>query len=293
MKTCPTCSETYKDDINFCLADGTTLLSKKKSGKEIARSRWNEVIPVFLGAIALLVFLSLVTSSPDDRSLISTGNGSPSNNNWVGVVGANIAAVFFSTFGWTAYLIPLLIVLIGWRVFQSDTLVPRASRVAGYVFFAISLSALIALFGGYGAMVGEAAAQGAEYFIGTIGASILYIAIFVSSLLLITNFTLAGIMSHLEVAWEGLRVRIDEKWAIRREARSGEISAALERAQKRRGKRDLTSETLPPTISVGEVERMAAAAAAAGRVSLPFAEDGLNSSARIDAGENPYETVKV
>ncbi|CAN5321044.1 DNA translocase FtsK [soil metagenome] len=292
MKTCPTCSEVYKDDINFCLADGTTLLSKKKSGKEVARSRWNEVIPVFLGAIALLVFLSLITSTANDRSLISTGNGSTGNNNWVGVVGANIAAVFFSTFGWTAYLIPLLIVLIGWRVFQSDTLVPRAPRVAGYILFAISLSALITLFGGYGAMVGEAAAQGAEYFIGTIGASILYIAIFVSSLLLITNFTLAGIMSHLEVAWEGLRVRIDEKWAKRREARSGEISAALERAQKRRGKRDHAPETLPPTISVGEVEKMAAAAAA-GRVSLPFAEDGPDSVPTIDAGENPYETVKV
>ena len=26
MKVCPTCSEIYKDDdINFCLADGTTL----------------------------------------------------------------------------------------------------------------------------------------------------------------------------------------------------------------------------------------------------------------------------
>lgn len=33
MKICPTCNEVYKDDdINFCLADGTTLL--KKAGSE-------------------------------------------------------------------------------------------------------------------------------------------------------------------------------------------------------------------------------------------------------------------
>ena len=293
MKVCPTCSEVYRDDINFCLADGTTLLSKKKSGNEVARSRWNEVIPIILGAVALLVFLSLITSSPDDRSLISTGNGAPGNKNWVGVVGANIAAVLFSTVGWTAYLIPLLIVIIGWRVFQSDTLVPRASRVAGYFFFAISLSALITLFGGYGAIAGEAAAQSAEYFIGAIGAAILYIAIFVSSVLLITNFTLAGVLSHFEVAWQGLRVRIDEKLEKRRQARSGEISAALERAEKRRGKREHVPETLAPTISVGEVEKMAAAAAAVGRVSLPFADDAPDSVPTIDAGENPYETVKV
>ncbi len=291
MKVCPTCSEVYRDDINFCLADGTTLLSKKKSGKDASRSRWNEVVPVILGALALLVFLSLITSSPDDRSLISTGSGAPGNKNWVGVVGANIAAVLFSAVGWTAYLLPLLIVLIGWRVFQSDTLVPRASRVAGYIFFAISLSALITLFGGYGAMIGEAGAQSAEYFIGTIGAAILYIAILVSSVLLITNFTLEGLLSHFEVAWQGLRVRIDEKLEKRREARSGDITAAVDRAQKRRERREHLPETVPPTISVGEVEK--AAAAAVGRVSLPFAEDAPDSVPTIDAGENAYETVKV
>ncbi len=293
MKVCPTCSEVYKDDINFCLADGTTLLSKKKSGKTEKHSRWNDVIAIILGALALLVFLCLITSSPDDRSFISTGGGSGATKNWVGVVGANIAAVLISTFGWTAYLIPLLILLIGLRVYQSDTLVPRASRVAGYVFFAVSLSALITLFGGYGAMVGEAAAQGTAYFLGTIGAAILLIAVFVSSILLITNFTLAGVLSHFDVAWENLRIRWDEKRAKSREARSGEISAAQARAEKRRDKRDHAPETLPPTISVGDVEKIAAAAAAAGRVSLPFEEDGPNSVPTIDAGENPYETVKV
>lgn len=292
MKVCPTCSEVYRDDINFCLADGTTLLSKKKSGKETVRSRWNEVVPVILGALALLVFLSLITSSSIDRSIVSTGNGSPGNKNLVGFVGANIAALLFSAVGWTAYLIPLLIAIIGWRVFQSDTLVPRASRVAGYVFFAISLSALITLFGGYGAIVGEAAAQAAQYFIGTIGAAILFIAIFVSSILLVTNFTLAGMLSHFEVAWQGLRVRIDEKLEKRRELRSGEISAAVDRAQKRRERREHVPETVPPTISVGEVEKMAAAAAV-GRVSLPFADEPPDSVPTIDAGENPYETVKV
>jgi len=160
MKVCPTCKETYQDDeINFCLADGTTLL-KKKSGKAAKHSRLNEVVAVIVGVLAVLVFLSLVTSSPDDRSLISTGAGLASTRNWVGVVGANIAAVLLSGFGWTAYLIPVLIALMAWRVFLSDTLVPSISRVAGYIFFAVSLSGLTSLLGGYGAIIGEAAALG-------------------------------------------------------------------------------------------------------------------------------------
>ena len=68
MKVCPTCNEVYQDDdINFCLADGTTLL-KKKSGKAAKHSHWNDVVAVILAAVAVLVFLCLVTSSPDDRS---------------------------------------------------------------------------------------------------------------------------------------------------------------------------------------------------------------------------------
>jgi len=262
MKFCPTCSEVYRDDdINFCLADGTTLL-KKKNAKAPKHSHWNDVVAVILAATAMLVFLCLITSSPEDRSLISTGSGAPGTKNWVGVVGANIAAVFLSAFGWTAYLIPILIVLIAWRVFQSDTLIPRASRAAGFIFFAISLSGLISLAGGYGAIVGDATAQGTAHFIGGIGAAILLVAIFISSLLLVTNFTLAGFLSHFDVAGENLKIRIDEWRTKRREARSDEISAAQMRAKKRRGKRAVTAdEALPPTISVGEAEAMAAAAA--------------------------------
>ncbi|MEO7658063.1 MAG: DNA translocase FtsK 4TM domain-containing protein, partial [Pyrinomonadaceae bacterium] len=254
MKVCPTCSEVYKDDeINFCLSDGTTLL-KKRNTKTTKHSHWKDVVAVILGAVAVLVFLSLITSSPDDRSLISTGGGQAGARNWVGVVGANIAAIFLSSFGWTAYLIPVLIALIGWRVFQSDTLVPRASRVAGYVFFAASLSGLLSLFGGYGAIVGEAAAQGTAYFIGSIGSGILLAAIFVSSILLITNFTLAGFLSHFDVAGENLKIRIDEWRAKRRDDRSTEIEAAQMRADRRKGKREHPDEALPPTISVGGLE---------------------------------------
>ena len=292
MKVCPTCNETYKDDdINFCLADGTTLL-KKKGGKAAKHSHWNDVVAVILAAVAVLVFLCLITSSPDDRSLISTGNGLPSTRNWIGVVGANIAAVFLSAFGWTAYLIPVLIALIAWRVFQSDTLVPRLSRVAGFVFFAISLSGLIALFGGYGAIVGEAAAQGTARFLGTVGAGILLFAIFASSILLITNFTLGGFLSHFDVAWENLRIRFDGWRTKRREARSGEISAAQLRAEKRKGKREHTVDTVPPTIAVGEMEALAAAAVV-GRPEPLFDEEPGVSIPTIDAREDSYETRKV
>ena len=284
MKTCPTCNEVYKDDdINFCLADGTTLL-KKKSGKAPKHSIWNDVVAIIVAALGLLVLLSLVTSSPADRSWFSTGSGATSNHNWVGPVGANIAAALFNTFGWTAYIFPLLIGLIAWRVFQANTLVPRFLRVAGFVFFVISLAGLTALFGGYGAIVGEAAAQGTAYFISRIGAGILLFAVFISSFLLITNFTLGGFLGHFDVAWENIRIRIDEWRDKRRAERTPEIDAAKMRADKRREKREI-AESLPPTIVVEDIEAMAAAAAV-GRSEPLFEEPSMPT---VDA-EDPYQT---
>jgi S-DNA-T family DNA segregation ATPase FtsK/SpoIIIE len=292
MKVCPTCSEVYKDDdINFCLADGTTLL-KKKGSKAAKHSHWNDVVAIILAAVAVLVFLCLVTSSADDRSVISTGGALPNTKNWIGIVGANIAAIFFSAFGWTAYLIPVLVAIVAWRVYQSDTLVPRASRAAGFIFFAVSLSGLIALLGGYGAIVGEATAQSTAHFIGSIGAGILLLAIFISSILLITNFTLAGFLSNFDFAGERLKIWIDEWRTRRRLERTPEISAAKKRAEKRKGKREHTDEAIGPTIAVAEVGAMAAAAAV-GRTEPLFADDDRVSIPTIDSPENPYETQKV
>ncbi len=285
MKTCPTCNEVYKDDdINFCLADGTTLL-KKKSGKAPKHSIWNDVVAIIVAALGLLVLLSLVTSSTADRSWFSTGGGATSNSNWVGPVGANIAAALFNTFGWTAYIFPLLIGLIAWRVFQANTLVPRFLRVAGFIFFVISLAGLTTLFGGYGAIVGEAAAQGIAYFISRIGAGILLVAVFISSFLLITNFTLGGFLSHFDVAWENLRIRLDGWREKRRVDNSPALDAAKKRADKRREKRDGGPESLPPTISVDEIEAMAAAAAV-GRGEPSFEEPSIPT---VEA-EDPYQT---
>jgi S-DNA-T family DNA segregation ATPase FtsK/SpoIIIE len=264
-------------------------LLKKKGPKTAKHSHWNDVVAIILAAVAVLVFLCLVTSSTDDRSVISTGAGAATKN-WIGFVGANIAAIFFSAFGWTAYLIPVLIGIIAWRVYQSDTLVPRPFRVAGFVFFAVSLSGLIALLGGYGAIVGEAAAQTTAHFIGLIGAGILLFAIFVSSILLITNFTLAGFLSNFDFAGENIKMRVDEWRAKRREARTPEITAAKKRAEKRKDKREHTEEAVPPTIAVADVQAMAAAV---GRSEPLFADDDRVSIPTIDSGERSYETQKV
>ncbi len=246
---------------------------------------------IIVAAVALLVLLSLVTSNTADRSWFSTGSGAASARNWIGPVGANIAAFLFNFFGWASYLLPVLIGLIAWRVFQTDTLMPRPLRVLGFLFFVISLAGILSLAFGVsaGAVVGEAAAEGTAYFIGPIGAGILLAALFISSLLLVTNFTLASFMSHFDVAWGNLKIRLDEWRAQRRAERAPVIDEAKKRADKRRAMREAQADAIPPTINIAEAEALAAGAAV-GRSTL---FDEGPSLPTIESERNPYETITV
>ncbi len=252
MKICPTCKEIYKDDeLNFCLADGTTLL-KKKNGKAAKHSRLNEVIAVGLVALAVLTFLCLVTSSPDDRSIVSTGyTENQPTKNWIGLVGANIAAVLISAIGWTAYLLPALIALIALRVYQSATLKPRISRIAGFLLFVVSVSGLAYMIDArYGGMVGGAFPYLAAQLIGKTGTAIVLSTFLIASVLLITNLSFGWFFGHFDVAYQNFKIHFDEWRAKRNAARADRINLAKERSDKRRESREEKPLKDAPTISI-------------------------------------------
>jgi DNA segregation ATPase FtsK/SpoIIIE, S-DNA-T family len=254
MKFCPTCKETYKDDnLNFCLSDGTTLLKKRGSAAAAKNhSRVNEVSAIVLLALAVLVFLCLVSASPDDRSVISTGYGAGQpTHNWIGVVGANIAAVLISAVGWIAYILPALLALIAFRVFQAESLRPRISRIIGFVLFVASASGLMRLAGWHGGMVGAMFADASVALLNTVGASVLLIAVFATSVLLITNVSFMWFFGHFEVAWENVKIRFED-WKKKRLAeRAEQQSLALARREKRLNTREKILKNAP-TIAVGD-----------------------------------------
>ncbi|MEJ7624513.1 MAG: DNA translocase FtsK 4TM domain-containing protein [Pyrinomonadaceae bacterium] len=284
MMVCPTCKELYPAGINFCLADGTTLLREKKS-KAANRSRWNDVLAICVATAAVLIFLCLVTSSPADRSWISTGNGASGTHNWIGSVGANVAAILTSALGWTAYLIPLLVVAIAFRIYQANRLVPPVGSLLGYICFAIAVSGLITLFGGNGAIVGEAAAQSVAYFLGMMGAGILLATVFASSIFLITDLTLSSFFSTASFAGTNLRMRLDA-W---RAGPPEDMVAAHERAKLRRKKR--VADPLLPSVAIGELDH--SEAAGIDRSAPLFEHERLDSIPTIDTRGESYETVKT
>ncbi|MFH1858100.1 MAG: DNA translocase FtsK 4TM domain-containing protein, partial [Candidatus Omnitrophota bacterium] len=72
--------------------------------------RRNEIIGILLFAGAALLFLSLISFSPEDLPFYTAPSHHPPHN-WVGTVGARIAGFLLFLFGWTAFLIPAVILV--------------------------------------------------------------------------------------------------------------------------------------------------------------------------------------
>jgi|GEM_PF-4403471 len=78
-------------------------------------TRWSEMGSIFCLSLSLLITLSLVSYNAND-----TQGSFPTTNirNWVGRVGAYVAATLFTRLGWFAVLAPLLLGLVSWTLFR-------------------------------------------------------------------------------------------------------------------------------------------------------------------------------
>ena len=162
------------------------------------RSRLNEIIVVALAAAALLLGLCLVSYHPNDPSWNAAGETSAQN--WIGTIGANVAAALFQTIGLAAYLVPVLILAAAWRRFRAQRINTPIFQLLGLVIVVFSAAALLSLAhlrpgfdasvnaGGLaGVMLSRALVSG----LNTIGAAILLVAVTAVGVLLATNFSFA------------------------------------------------------------------------------------------------------
>ncbi len=285
MKICPTCKKSYDDDgINFCLDDGATLI-KKRTVPRRPPSRRNEITAIALVGLSLLVFLCIISASDSDPNFNSSTSERASN--WIGVVGAMINDWLFQAVGWVKYLVPILVALIAWRVFRTDSLRPRVSRVISYLLFVASFAGLVSLVGSYGGLLGAAYSEGATYLLNQVGAAILMLTTLVASAILILNVSFAGVISSFELAWENLMVRVNEWLDKRRKARAEMHAQAVLRGEKRKEARLAKPADEPPsTLVVGEaaevVVQKAKGAAAGGSSTHAYSDTGA-SAARTKA----------
>ncbi len=219
-----------------------TRVEKKQTSPTVPANRGNDVIALIILASAVLVFLCLVTSNPNDWNLNTAS--SQRTQNWVGIVGSVIADLLFQVIGLMSYFIPVLLAMIAWRVFQSKSLQPSVSKILGYLLFVISGTSLISLIGWRGGMTGVFLIENLTWLLGTIGSGILLSAIFAASLLVITNLSFAFLSENLEMAMSNFRIHLDE-WQLKRREANKQIEPKPE-------KQPVVKTEKKPTISTGE-----------------------------------------
>jgi S-DNA-T family DNA segregation ATPase FtsK/SpoIIIE len=171
---------------------------------ESRNTRANEIIAIGLIAFALLLGLCLASYDPNDPSWNAAGESGA--HNWIGAVGANVAAGLFQTIGLASYLLPFLFLAAAWRRFRSRRINAPLSRVAGLVVLVLSSSALLALANirpffdasfNAGGLVGAVIARALVSGLNTIGAAILLAAVAATGLLLATRFSFALFYENL------------------------------------------------------------------------------------------------
>jgi len=192
-------------------------------------TRLNEIIAIGMIALALLLGLCLASYNPNDPSWNAAGESA--THNWIGAVGANVAAALFQTIGLVAYLLPLLLLATAWRRFRSRRINAALSRLAGLLLLILSASALLTLARirpfidasfNAGGLAGAVIANGLAGWLNTIGATILLAAIAATGILLATNFSFAQFYERLALA---LGSRLNVLRSLRKISRPAERAA--------------------------------------------------------------------
>jgi len=164
--------------------------------------RLNELVGFLCISLAVLVALALISYSPRDASFNVSAQPADSGvtNNWMGPVGAYTSDLLFQIFGFSAFLLPLAIAVLGWRWCRSRSLDSQSATLGGYFLLLVSLPSLLALFpfpavrgaipagGTVGSLISSELLAGFNFW----GALLVAVALFFTSLFMTTRFSFAG-----------------------------------------------------------------------------------------------------
>ena len=101
-------------------------------GGSTASRRVSEFVGVALFAAALIWIIALASYDPNDPVwFFSTGAPGATVNNFAGRVGAFLGELSFQLFGYASYIIPAVLVIIGWNYFWCRSLDAAGTKTLG------------------------------------------------------------------------------------------------------------------------------------------------------------------
>ena len=207
---------------------------------------------IALGVVALVMFTSLASYSPEDSGFSYTGN-SPVVHNRIGPIGAWLADVLFFLFGRPAFLFPVVLGAACWMMFRRAQTEPAsrmntAVRIGGFLLVLVASCGLTTLHwdpgslrqtagGVVGSLVGKGLAAGLNF----LGATLLLIAAWMAGVSLAFHVSWLTIMDRLGAAvWQGVA------WVRDRMSNRREVAEGRERKQARKEAARTDQKKTPP-----------------------------------------------
>ncbi len=183
--------------------------------------RVSEVVGVALFGSALLWLVALASYDPADPVwFFTTGSGAPSN--FVGRVGAFLAELSFQLFGYGSYLLPALIVVLGWHYFWCRQIEAIYTKIVGTSLVLACTSAFMSLALGRatvnnrpfraGGYLGEFVAGVLAEYLSRTGSVIVILSLLLVAIILSTQFSFGRLFGAVfamtaslsRTGWSGL-----------------------------------------------------------------------------------------
>jgi DNA segregation ATPase FtsK/SpoIIIE, S-DNA-T family len=218
--------------------------------------RVSEVVGVALFAAALLTLVALASYSPNDPVWFFRTGIAGTPDNFAGRVGAFIAELSFQLLGYTAFLVPIVMVVVGWHYFWCRALDAAWTKLLGALLLFVSVSAFLSIVlaalavGGLGfpagGYLGAAAAAGLSEYLNRTGSLILILTVLALSLVMATQLSLgrmaaagaaqvrrrvAAVRERVALALEQRRRDRERKEIVRKHVDKGASTESLARAE--------------------------------------------------------------
>jgi DNA segregation ATPase FtsK/SpoIIIE, S-DNA-T family len=113
--------------------------------RNVLSRRLCEVVGVVFFGLALLWVISLASYSASDPALFFTSPAAARPENFGGRFGAFIAELSFQLLGYSAYLLPVALVVVGWHYFWVRALQAPVTKLIGAILLFLCVSGLFGL----------------------------------------------------------------------------------------------------------------------------------------------------
>jgi S-DNA-T family DNA segregation ATPase FtsK/SpoIIIE len=215
----------------------------------------HETLGILLIAVAVFLFLSLVSYHPMDPSFFSyTSSKIKEIHNWMGIVGAYLSGLLFQGFGFPSFLVPFALVVFAFSFIFKWKWTYLSLKIAGWAVILIAASSFFSLWLSpvriynqdllMGGFIGEIFSRNLVRYFNRPGATILILLILILSFVLGTGISFIALVKHSVAAVQKLIEKIGTFNMVRRESAEREKKLVKLKQERKQGTE------VPPTVVV-------------------------------------------